>query len=325
MDYVNLGFTGLKVSRICLGTMTYGSKKWREWVLEEEESRPFFRRALEAGINFFDTADMYSVGVSEEIVGRALKELGAPRDRVVIATKVFGVMGDGPNQGGLSRKHIHHAINDSLRRLQTDYVDLYQLHRFDPATPVEETLEALNDLVRAGKVLYVGASSMWSWQFSKMLHLTRQHDWPRFVAMQNHYNLLYREEEREMIPLCRAEGVGLIPWSPLARGVLAGNRQAGTTRARTDDFSKTLYGATIDSDEKVLARLTAVASARHVPPAQIALAWLLHKTAVMAPIIGASKPHHLEDALAAVAFKLTSEEIASLEEPYVPHPVVGHD
>ena len=325
MEFVNLGSTGLKVSRICLGTMTYGSRKWRPWVLEEEESRPFFHRALEAGINFFDTADMYSVGVSEEIVGRALKELGAPRDRVVIATKVFGVMGDGPNQGGLSRKHIHHAINDSLRRLQTDYVDLYQLHRFDPATPVEETLEALNDLVRAGKVLYVGASSMWSWQFSKMLHLTRQHDWPRFVAMQNHYNLLYREEEREMIPLCRAEGVGLIPWSPLARGVLAGNRQAGTTRARTDDFSKTLYGATIDSDEKVLARLTAVASARHVPPAQIALAWLLHKTAVMAPIIGASKPHHLEDALAAVAFKLTSEEIASLEEPYVPHPVVGHD
>jgi aryl-alcohol dehydrogenase (NADP+) len=325
MEYVNLGSSGLKVSRICLGTMTYGSRKWRAWVLEEQDSRPFFRRAIEAGINFFDTADMYSVGVSEEIVGRALKEFGPSRDRVVIATKVYGVMGEDPNQRGLSRKHIHHAINDSLRRLQTDYVDLYQLHRFDPSTPVEETLEALDEIVRAGKALYIGASSMWAWQFAKMLHLTRQHGWPRFVTMQNHYNLLYREEEREMIPLCRAEGVGLIPWSPLARGVLAGNRHAGTTRSRTDDIAKTLYDATTEADEKVLARLKSVAEARGVPPARIALAWLLHKPGVTVPIVGASKSHHLDDAVAAMTLKLTPEEITSLEEPYVPHAVAGHE
>lgn len=325
MDYVNLGSSGLKVSRICLGTMTYGSRKWRPWVLEEEESRPFFRRAIEGGINFFDTADVYSIGVSEEIVGRALKEFGPPRDRVVIATKVYGVMGDDLNQRGLSRKHIHHAIDDSLRRLQTDHVDLYQLHRFDPHTPVEETLEALNDVVRAGKALYTGASSMWAWQFSRMMHLNRQYGWPRFVSMQNHYNLLYREEEREMIPLCRSEGVGLIPWSPLARGVLAGNKQTGTVRSETDDLAKRLYGTTADADERVLARVKTVAAAHGVSPAQIALAWLLHKPGVTAPIVGASKPGHLEDALAATAIKLTPAEIASLEEPYVPHAIAGHE
>src|SRR3954468_12466734 len=235
MDYINLGRTGLKVSRLCLGTMTYGSSKWREWVLDEEQSRPFIRRALEAGINFFDTADMYSVGKSEEVLGRALKEFGPTRDRLVIATKVFNPMGDDPNQRGLSRKHIFHAIDDSLKRLGTDYVDLYQIHRFDPETPIEETLEALNDVVRAGKARYLGASSMWAWQFSKMLNTSERHGWSRFVTMQNHYNLLYREEEREMIPLCRAEGIGLIPWSPLARGVLAGNRQSNTVRAKTDE------------------------------------------------------------------------------------------
>ena len=244
MQYGNLGSTGLKVSRICLGTMTYGSKKWREWVLEEAESRPFIQRALEAGINFFDTADMYSVGASEEILGRALKDFGPSRDKVVIATKVFNPMGDDPNQRGLSRKHIMHAIDDSLRRLGTDYVDLYQIHRFDYSTPIEETLEALNDVVRAGKVLYIGASSMHAWQFQRMLHVSDERGLARFVTMQNHYNLVYREEEREMIPLCRAEGIGLIPWSPLARGFLAGNRSkqdfGETVRAKTDDYAKGL-------------------------------------------------------------------------------------
>jgi aryl-alcohol dehydrogenase (NADP+) len=325
MEYVNLGSTGLKVSRICLGCMTFGTRKWREWVLEEQESRPLIRQAIEAGINFFDTADVYSIGVSEEILGRALKEFGSPRDRLVIATKVFGVMGDDPNQRGLSRKHIFHAIDDSLRRLQTDYVDLYQIHRFDPATPIEETLEALADVVRAGKALYVGASSMWAWQLAKMLSLAGERGWPRFVTMQNHYNLLYREEEREMIPLCRAEGIGLIPWSPLARGLLARNRQAGTVRSRTDDFATRLYGGTAESDEKVIARVQTLAAAHGVPPARIALAWLLHKPVVTAPIIGASKPQHLEDAVAAVGLKLTADEIKQLEEPYVSHAVAGHE
>jgi aryl-alcohol dehydrogenase (NADP+) len=325
MDYVNLGSSGLKVSRICVGCMTFGARKWREWVLEEQESRPLIRQAIEAGINFFDTADVYSIGVSEEILGRALKEFGPPRDRLVIATKVFGVMGDDPNQRGLSRKHILHAIDDSLRRLQTDYVDLYQIHRFDPATPIEETLGALHDVVRAGKALYVGASSMWAWQLARMLSLAGQHGWPRFVTMQNHYNLLYREEEREMIPLCRAEGLGLIPWSPLARGLLARSRQAGTVRSKTDDFAKSLYAATAESDDKVIARVQAVATAHGVPPARIALAWLLHKPGVIAPIVGASKPQHLEDAIAAVGIKLTAEEIKKLEEPYVPHAITGHE
>jgi 1-deoxyxylulose-5-phosphate synthase len=325
MDCVNLGSSGLKVSRICVGCMTFGARKWREWVLEEQESRPLIRQAIEAGINFFDTADVYSIGVSEEILGRALKEFGPPRDRLVIATKVFGVMGDDPNQRGLSRKHIMHAIDDSLRRLQTDYVDLYQIHRFDPATPMEETLEALHDVVRAGKALYVGASSMWAWQLAKMLGLAGQRGLPRFVTMQNHYNLLYREEEREMIPLCRAEGIGLIPWSPLARGLLARSRQAGTVRSKTDDFAKSLYAATAESDDKVIARVQAVAAAHGVPPARIALAWLLHKPGVIAPIVGASKPQHLEDAVAAVGIKLTAEEIKKLEESYLPHAIAGHE
>ena len=325
MEYVNLGSSGLKVSRICLGTMTYGSRKWREWVLDEPESRPLIRQAIEAGINFFDTADMYSLGVSEEILGRALKEFGPPRDRLVVATKVFNAMGEDPNQRGLSRKHIHHAIDDSLRRLKMDYVDLYQIHRFDPSTPMEETLEALADVVRAGKALYVGASSMWAWQLAKMLSLAGQRGWPRFVTMQNHYNLLYREEEREMIPLCRAEGLGLIPWSPLARGLLARNRQTGTVRSRTDDFAKTLYSKTAESDDKVIARVQTLATAHGVPPARIALAWLLHKPGVTAPIVGASKPQHLEDAVGALSVKLTVQEIASIEEPYVPRPVAGHE
>ena len=325
MEYVNLGSTGLKVSRICLGCMTYGSRKWREWVLEEPESRPLIRQAVEAGINFFDTADMYSVGGSEEILGRALKEFGPSRDRLVIATKVFNPMGDDPNQRGLSRKHIHHAIDDSLRRLQTDYVDLYQIHRFDPSTPMEETLGALADVVRAGKALYVGASSMWAWQLAKMLDLAGERGWPRFVTMQNHYNLLYREEEREMIPLCRAEGLGLIPWSPLARGLLARSRQAGTVRAKTDEFARKLYEGTAAADEKVIACVQSLAAAKGVPPARIALAWLLHKPAVTAPIVGASKAQHIEDAVGALSIKLTAEEIQTLEEPYVPHSVAGHE
>jgi aryl-alcohol dehydrogenase-like predicted oxidoreductase len=326
MDYVNLGSTGLKVSRICLGTMTYGSKKWREWVLEEAESRPFIQRALEAGINFFDTADVYSVGVSEEILGRALKDFGPSRDRLVIATKVFNPMGDDPNQSGLSRKHIRHAIDESLRRLQTDYVDLYQIHRFDPHTPMEETLEALNDVVRAGKALYIGASSMFAWQFAQMLAISEGNGWARFMTMQNHYNLLYREEEREMNPLCESEGVGLIPWSPLARGVLAGNRKTATTRARTDEFGTKLYGKNIaDADQRVLDRLEELSRARGIPPAQLALAWLLHQPAMVAPIVGASKPHHLDDAVAAVGVKLSAEEIARLEEPYLPHEIAGHE
>jgi len=326
MDYVNLGSTGLRVSRICLGTMTYGSKKWREWVLDEEESRPFIQRALEAGINFFDTADMYSDGASEEVLGRALKDFGPSRDRLVIATKVFNPTGDDPNQRGLSRKHIRHAIDDSLRRLKTDYVDLYQIHRFDPHTPMEETLEALNDVVRAGKALYIGASSMFAWQFAQMLAISDGNGWARFITMQNHYNLLYREEEREMNPLCRAEGVGLIPWSPLARGLLAGSRKTNTTRAQTDAFAATLYGKeTTAADQRIVDRVEEIGRARGIPPAQIALAWLLHHPGVVAPIVGASKPHHLDDALAAIGVKLSTEEIARLEEPYIPHEIAGHE
>lgn len=325
MEYVNLGSTGLKVSRICLGTMTYGSKSWRQWVLEEEESLPFIRRALELGINFFDTADVYSLGRSEEILGRALKEFGPERERIVIATKLFNPMGDDPNQRGLSRKHIRHAVDNSLRRLGVDYIDLYQIHRFDSHTPIEETIEALSDLVDEGKVLYLGASSMWAWQFATMLHTADQLGMHRFVTMQNHYNLLYREEEREMMPLCEAEGIGVIPWSPLARGVLTGNKQAATTRAQTDDFAKHLYDRTAEADARVVDDLRTVAQKRGVPPAQIALAWLLHQTAVTAPIVGASKMPHLEDAVAAESIKLSDEEIAALEKSYVPHRIAGHE
>jgi 1-deoxyxylulose-5-phosphate synthase len=328
MQYVNLGSTGLKVSRLCLGCMTYGSKKWRQWVLDEGESQPFFRRALEVGINFFDTADMYSDGVSEEVLGRALKNLGAARDKVVVATKVFNPMGSDVNQRGLARKHIRHVIDDSLRRLGTDYVDLYQIHRFDPTTPVAETLEALTDVVKAGKALYIGASSMFAWQFANMLHTSDRLGLSRFVTMQNHYNLVYREEEREMIPLCRAEGIGIIPWSPLARGFLAGNRRAAkagfgdTVRAKTDDFGQKLYYQ--DSDFAVVEAVGQVARKRGVSSAQVALAWVLQQPGVTAPIIGASKMQHLDEALAALDLKLSAEELKQLEEPYRPHPVLGH-
>ena len=326
MEYVNLGNTGLRVSRLCLGCMTYGSKRWREWVLEEAEARPLIKQALEAGLNFFDTADMYSLGVSEEILGRALKDFGPGRDRLVVATKVFNPMGDDPNHRGLSRKHIMHAIDDSLRRLGTGYVDLYQIHRFDPSTPVDETLAALTDVVKAGKALYVGASSMYAWQFAKMLDTSDRLGLARFATMQNHYNLVYREEEREMIPLCRAEGIGLIPWSPLARGFLAGNRRrqdrGETVRAKTDEFAHKLYYQ--DSDFAVVERVGEIARKRGVSNAQVALAWLLHQPGVTAPIIGASKPHHLEDALKALELKLEAAELEALAEPYRPHPVLGH-
>jgi aryl-alcohol dehydrogenase (NADP+) len=325
MDYINLGKTGLKVSRLCLGTMTYGSRQWREWVLPEEESRPFIKRALELGINFFDTADMYSLGVSEEIVGRAIKDFAA-RDQAIVATKVYNPMGSGPNDRGLSRKHIMDAIDASLRRLGTDYVDLYQIHRWDYETPIEETLEALHDVVKAGKARYIGASSMYAWQFAKALYLAEHHGWTRFVSMQNHYNLVYREEEREMLPLCRAEGIGAIPWSPLARGFLSGNRRrqdrGETTRAKTDDFAHKLYYE--DTDFQIVDRVVELASQRGVAPAQIALAWLLHQPGITAPIIGASKMEHLEQAVAALDIKLDDRDRTFLEEPYQPHPVLGH-
>jgi len=326
MDYVNFGSAGVKVSRLCFGTMTYGSKKWREWVLEEKDAQPFYRRAIELGINFFDTADMYSVGVSEEITGRALKEFGPPRDRLVIATKVFNAMGDDPNQRGLSRKHIMHSIDASLRRLGTDYVDLYIIHRFDYHTPIEETVEALHDVVRAGKALYLGASSMFAWQFAKMLQAADDRLQTRFVAMQNHYNIVYREEEREMLPLCRAEGIAVTPWSPLARGFVAGNRRKGdfgdTVRAKTDDYGQRLYYQ--DSDFKVVDRITEVAQKRGVPNVQIALAWLLQQPGITSPVIGASTLQQLDEQAGALKLKLTEEEVKSLGEPYQPHPVLGH-
>lgn len=325
MDYINLGKTGLKVSRLCLGTMTYGSRQWREWVLPEEESRPFIKRALELGINFFDTADMYSLGVSEEIVGRAIKDFAA-RDQAIVATKVYNPMGSGPNDRGLSRKHIMDAIDASLRRLGTDYVDLYQIHRWDYETPIEETLLALHDVVKAGKARYIGASSMYAWQFAKALYLAERHGWTRFVSMQNHYNLVYREEEREMLPLCRAEGIGAIPWSPLARGFLSGNRRrqdpGETTRAKTDDFAHKLYYE--DTDFQIVDRVVELAKGRGVAPAQIALAWLLHQPGITAPIIGASKMEHLEQAVAALDITLDDRDRTFLEEPYQPHPVLGH-
>jgi aryl-alcohol dehydrogenase (NADP+) len=326
MDYVRLGKTGLKVSRICLGAMTYGSPKWRDWVLDEEASRPFIKRALEAGINFFDTADMYSVGASEEVLGRALKDFGPSRENIVVATKVFNPMGEGPNERGLSRKHILHAIDNSLRRLGMDYVDLYQIHRFDYGTPIEETIEALHDVVKAGKARYIGASSMFAWQFAKYLSTAEKMGKTKFVSMQNHYNLVYREEEREMMPLCRAEGIGVIPWSPLARGFLAGNRRrqdkGETTRAKSDEFAHRLYYN--DGDFKVVDRVSEIAGKRGVSNAQVALAWLLAQPGVTSPIVGASKPHHLDDAIAATELKLSEDEIKALKEPYTPHPVLGH-
>jgi aryl-alcohol dehydrogenase (NADP+) len=306
--------------------MTYGSKKFREWVLDEEEGRPFLKRALELGINFFDNADMYSLGVSEEILGRALKDFGPGRDRVVIATKVFNPMGDDPNQRGLSRKHIMHAIDDSLRRLGTDYVDLYQIHRLDPETPMEETLQALDDVVRMGKALYLGASSMFAWQFTKMLYLADRMGLRRFVSMQNHYNVIYREEEREMLPLCREEGIAVIPWSPLARGFVMGNRRredrGDTIRAKTDEYAQKMYYQ--PSDFAVVDRVTEVARKRGISNAQVALAWLLRQPGVTAPIVGASKMAHLEDAVAALNVKLDDAEAKAIEEPYQPHPVLGH-
>jgi len=325
MQYVNLGSTGLKVSRICLGMMTYGTSKWRDWVLDEEESRPFVQRALELGINFFDTADMYSLGVSEEVTGRALRDF-AKRDEVVLATKVFNPMGDAPNDRGLSRKHILAGIDNSLRRLGTDYVDLYQIHRWDRHTPIEETMEALHDVVKAGKARYIGASSMYAWQFAKAQYTADLHGWTRFVSMQNHYNLVYREEEREMIPFCLDQGVGIIPWSPLARGFLTGSRTregwGKTTRSQSDAFAHDMYYN--DSDFTVVDRVVELAGKHDVPPAQIALAWMLHKPGITAPIIGASKMPHLEDAVAALDIELSAEDMAYLEEPYEPHAVLGH-
>ena len=325
MDYVRLGSTGLKVSRLCLGTMTYGTPRWRPWVLDEAESRPFLKRALECGITFFDTADMYSRGVSEEVLGRALTEW-ARRDQVVIATKAFYPVEEGTNAGGLSRKHLMHAIDGSLRRLGTDYVDLYQIHRFDYDTSIAETLEALHDIVKAGKARYIGASSMYAWQFAKMLATAEARGWTRFVAMQNHYNLIYREEEREMLPLCRAEGIAVIPWSPLARGFLAGNRRKSdrgeTKRAKTDDYAAQLYYA--DADFVIAERAADLAARRGVKPTQIALAWLLSKPDVTAPIIGASKLSHLDEAIASLDVRLEPDEIAFLEEKYEPHRILGH-
>ena len=325
MDFVRLGNTGLKVSRLCLGAMTYGTPEWRPWVLDEAASRPFIARAIEHGINFFDTADMYSRGVSEQVLGRALKD-HARRDQLVIATKAFYPLAEGPNNGGLSRKHLLDAIDASLTRLGTDYVDLYQIHRFDRDTPIEETLEALHDIVKSGKARYIGASSMFAWQFMKMLAASDTHGWTRFVSMQNHYNLVYREEEREMLPLCRDEGVGVIPWSPLARGFLAGNRRredrGETIRAKTDDFAHTLYYA--DSDFTIAERVVDLAGTRGVKPTQIALAWLLAKPGVTAPIIGASRLPHLDEAVAALAIHLDADEMMFLESPYQPHAILGH-
>src|SRR4051812_44967351 len=325
MDQVRLGATGLHVSRVCLGMMSYGNDSDRPWVLDEAAAEPIVRRAVEGGITFFDTADVYSAGASEVATGRLVPKL-ISREEVVIATKVNGPMTPGPNGRGLSRKHVLAAIDASLERLAMDYVDLYQIHRWDPETPIEETMEALHDIVRAGKARYIGASSMFAWQFAKAQHVADRNGWTRFVSMQNHYNLVYREEEREMIPQCLDQGVGVIPWSPLARGVLAGNRSRGgerhTTRAGSDEFADWLYSQPTDFD--VVDRVVEVAGERGVKPAQVALAWLLHKPGVTAPIIGATKLSHLEDALAAAELELSEDEIALLEEPYAPHPVLGH-
>ena len=325
MDFVCLGNSGLKVSRLCLGCMSYGSSKTRAWILDEESALPFYQQAIEAGINFFDTADLYSQGMSEEVTGRALKKLGVPREQAVIATKVFCPTGTSPNERGTSKKHIRHAIDASLRRLGLDYIDLYQIHRYDHSTPMEETLEALADLIKQGKVLYIGASSMAAWEFAKFLSVAKANSFPRFVSMQNHYNLVYREEEREMIPLCREENVGVIPWSPLARGFLAGNRprsaEAETVRAKTDASAQRLYSQ--ESDYEVVDRVIDLAKKRGVSKAQIALAWMLHKPGITSPIVGATKPHHLQEAVKALEVRLTQEDIGYLEEPYQPRQVLG--
>jgi aryl-alcohol dehydrogenase-like predicted oxidoreductase len=324
MDSVNLGKTGLRVSRVCLGMMSFGNDSDRPWVLDEAGAEPIIRAAVEGGIYFFDTANAYSNGASEVATGRLVPKY-LSRDEAVIATKVFMPMTPGPNGGGLSRKHILSAIDASLTRLGLDYVDLYQIHRFDPNTPIEETMEALNDVVRSGKARYIGASSMHAWQFAKAQHAAERNGWARFISMQNHYNLLYREEEREMMPQCIEDGIGVIPWSPLARGMLAGNRgrdgEKRTTRANTDAFADYLYS---EHDFDVVERVVEVAAEREVPPAQVALAWLLHRPGVTAPIIGATKPSHLEDALAAEQLSLSDKEMRRLEEPYIPHPVLGH-
>jgi aryl-alcohol dehydrogenase-like predicted oxidoreductase len=324
MEYIRFGNTGMRVSRICLGTMTYGkpNDRWK-WALNEDESRPFIKKALELGINFFDTADVYSYGSSEEVVGAALRDF-ARRDEIVLATKVFNPMSNDPNDRGLSRKHIMKSIDASLKRLKTDYVDLYQIHRWDYNTPIEETLEALHDVVKSGKALYIGASSMYSWQFAKALYTSDLHGWTRFVSMQPHYNLIYREEEREMFPLCQDQKIAVIPWSPLARGLLTGQRtieRNETLRARTDEFGKSLYK---DSDFNIVGRVDELASKRGIPAAQVALAWMLSKPYITSPIIGASKPVHLEDAAAALDVKLTGDEVKYLEELYQPHGVMGH-
>jgi aryl-alcohol dehydrogenase-like predicted oxidoreductase len=324
MDYVKLGRSGLEVSRLCLGCMTYGDPERgnHPWTLPEEQSRSFIRRALELGVTFFDTANVYSDGTSEEIVGRALKDF-ARREEVVLATKVHGRMRPGPNGSGLSRLAIMTEIDSSLRRLGTDYVDLYQIHRWDYSTPIEETLEALHDIVKAGKACYIGASSMYAWQFAKALYTADLNGWTRFVSMQNYYNLLYREEEREMLRLCQAEGIGVIPWSPLARGRLTRDWDETSARSETDEFGKSLYATTAEADRKVVARVAEIAERHGVPRAQVALAWLLHKSVVTAPIVGASKPQHLDDAVAALSLRLSPDEISELEEPYVPHAVAG--
>lgn len=324
MDYIKLGSTGLEVSRLCLGCMSYGepNRGGHAWTLTENESRPFIKKALELGINFFDTANVYSDGSSEEIVGRALRDF-TNRDDMVLATKVHGRMRQGANGAGLSRKAIMSEIDNSLKRLGTDYVDLYQIHRWDYETPIEETMEALHDVVKAGKARYIGASSMYAWQFLKANHIAEKNGWTRFVSMQNYLNLLYREEEREMLPLCKEEGIGVIPWSPMARGRLTRDWEETSTRKETDEFGKTLYSHTEEADRQVVERVKAIAEKRGVPRAQVALAWVLQKETVTAPIIGATKLHHLEDAVAALSLELTHEEIASLEEPYIPHPVLG--
>jgi aryl-alcohol dehydrogenase (NADP+) len=326
MEYVNVGKSGLKVSRLCLGMMTYGSSGWRNWVLNEEQALPFVKRALEAGINFFDTADVYSHGASEEVLGNAINAFAVKRESVVIATKVCSPMSDEVNDRGLSRKHIMDSIDGSLRRLKTDFVDLYQIHRWDYSTPIEETMDALNDVVKSGKVRYIGASSMFAWQFAKAQFIADLHGWTRFISMQNHYNLVYREEEREMIPLCLDQGIGLIPWSPMARGFFAGNRQRGgggeTARAKSDPFADQLYFR--EQDFRVADRAWEIAREHQATASQVALAWMLHKPYITAPIIGSSKLDHLNESIAALEMKLTPEEINRLEEPYLPHPVLGH-